>query len=306
MGTPAAYDRFDIGWNLAEDRLNPIISLREVSYQYPGIAGPALRDVSLEIPAGQFCALIGANEAGKSTLAYTLSGFIPHFYHGKLNGQVRVDGLDTAQTPLNEMVLHVGLILQDPFNQISGAKFTVREEIAFGLENLGVPRSEMQDRVSKTMDTLGISDISERSPLALSGGQMQRVAIASVLAMNPKILILDEPTSQLDPIGRREVFSAVHSLITQSRMTVVMIEHNLEWIGVYADRVIALSEGKIIADGQPRQVLTDASLPELGIGGTRYTQAARRAREAGHWPEDRRLAVTLDEAVEGFQSFPPE
>jgi energy-coupling factor transporter ATP-binding protein EcfA2 len=277
-----------------------MISLQHITYTYPGATSPALSDISLNIPAGQFCALVGANGAGKSTLAYTLAGFVPHFYHGKLSGEVTIAGKPTRSTPLSELVLSVGLIFQNPFNQISGTKFTVREEIAFGLENLGMPRPEMQARVAATMTLLGIEDLADRSPLALSGGQMQRVAIASVLAMRPKVLVLDEPTSQLDPIGSREVFSAVRALMAQEDMTVVMIEHKLEWVAVFADRVVALAEGMIVADGTAVEILTDETLLGKGIGQTRYTLAARQARQLGRWPRRQPLPVTLDQAVQGF------
>src|SRR3990170_1225011 len=283
-----------------------MISLQHVTYTYPGTTSPALRDISLTIPAGQFCALIGANGAGKSTLAYTLAGFVPHFYHGKLSGEVTLAGKPTRLTPLSELVLSVGLIFQNPFNQISGTKFTVREEIAFGLENLGMPRPEMQARVAATMALLGIEDLADRSPLALSGGQMQRVAIASVLAMRPKVLVLDEPTSQLDPIGSREVFTAVRALMAEEDMTVVMIEHKLEWVSVFADRVVALAEGTIIADGKAVEVLTDESLMGQGVGQTHYTLAARQARQLGRWPGARPLPVTLEQAVQGFSKLKDE
>lgn len=277
-----------------------MIGLEGVTYTYPGTSSPALKGITLGIPQGQFCAVIGPNGAGKSTLAYTLAGFVPHFYHGNLSGVVQVEGKSTASTPLSELVLTVGLIFQNPFNQISGTKFTVREEIGFGLENLGLPRAEIQARIADMMHLLSIEELAERSPLALSGGQMQRVAIASVLAMQPKILVLDEPTSQLDPIGSREVFAALRALMTNISMTVIMIEHKLEWVAMFADRVIALASGSVVADGKPGEVLTDERLLTLGVGQTRYTQAARQARLSGWWPADRRLAVTLAEAIDGF------
>jgi energy-coupling factor transporter ATP-binding protein EcfA2 len=158
----------------------------------------------------------------------------------------------------------------------------------------------MQARIADMMRLLSIEDLADRSPLALSGGQMQRVAIASVLAMQPKILVLDEPTSQLDPIGSREVFAALRAMMANISMTVIMIEHKLEWVAMFADRVIALANGAVVADGKPGEVLTDENLLTLGVGQTRYTQAARQARLAGLWPADRRLAVTLAEAVDGF------
>jgi energy-coupling factor transporter ATP-binding protein EcfA2 len=279
-----------------------MIVLDHVTYTYPGTKSPALKDISLTIADGQFCAVIGPNGAGKSTLAYTIAGFVPHFYRGTLTGRVMVEENDTQIKPLSDLVTNTGLIFQNPFNQISGTKFTVREEIAFGLENLGLPRDEMLSRVEETLALMGISDLSGRSPLALSGGQMQRVAIASVLAMRPQVLVLDEPTSQLDPIGSREVFNAVRELMMSRKMTVVMIEHKLEWVAGFADRAIAMAGGQILADGRPAEVLTDESLIAYGVGQTRYTQAARRARELNIWPAGKPLPVTLEEAVEGFQA----
>jgi energy-coupling factor transporter ATP-binding protein EcfA2 len=278
-----------------------MIILQNVTYTYPATKAPALREVSLTIPAGQLCAVVGANGAGKSTLAYVLAGFVPHFYRGTLTGAVTVAGHDTATTPLNELVLAAGLVFQNPFNQISGAKFTVREEVAFGLENLGVPRDEILERVEAVLKLVGIAALADRPPLALSGGQMQRVALASVWVMRPPVLILDEPTSQLDPVGSREVFEAVRALTAETQTTVVMIEHKLEWVGAFADRVVALAGGQIVAEGAPRDVLTDASLLAHGVGQTRYTLAARRAHEMGLWPVDQRLPVTLEEAVAGFK-----
>jgi energy-coupling factor transporter ATP-binding protein EcfA2 len=278
-----------------------MIHVEEVTYVYPGARLPALRDISLDIPEGQFYAVVGPNQAGKSTLAYAMTGYIPHFYRGRLEGSVTVAGMDTRATPLHELVLTAGLIFQNPFNQISGTKFTVREEIAFGLENLGMPRGEMQTRVDETMELVGINRLADRSPLALSGGEMQRVAIASILAMKPKVLVLDEPTSQLDPIGSREVFSAVRSLMSAEKMTVVMIEHKLEWVAVFADHVIAMVDGQILANGSPTDVLTADALQMAGVGQTRYTRAARRARDLGSWPDQHELPVTLEEAEEAFR-----
>jgi len=280
-----------------------MITLKGVTYTYPGTDSPALQDFSTEIPRGQFCAVIGPNGAGKSTLAYILAGFIPHFYQGTLQGEVSVAGKNTTTTPLGDLIRMVGLILQNPFNQISGTKVTVREEIAFGLENLGVARSEMIERVETVMALVGLGDLAERSPLALSGGQMQRVAIASVLVMQPPVLVLDEPTSQLDPIGSKEVFSVVRAMASSRQMTVIMIEHKLEWVASFADRVIVLAEGALLADGDPEDVLANESVWRQGVGQTRYTLAGRRLEELGKWKEGKKLPVTLEEAVPAFRKF---
>jgi energy-coupling factor transporter ATP-binding protein EcfA2 len=275
-----------------------IVELNNVTYKYPLTEKPALQNVSLQIHEGEFVAVIGPNDAGKSTLCYTIAGFVPHFFKGELTGSVTVDGRELQQSTLNEWVLTVGLAFQNPFNQISGAKYTVFEELAFGLENIGIPRDEMIQRVNEAMKLTGISDLADRSPYSLSGGQQQRVALTSILVMQPKVLVLDEPTSQMDPIGTREVFGVVRTMAERG-MTVIMAEHKVEWIAQFADRVVALHEGQVMLEGKPSEVLTSDLLPEKGFGISRYTSVARKAREQGLWKKET-LPVTLDEAVEGF------
>jgi energy-coupling factor transport system ATP-binding protein len=275
-----------------------ILNLQDVSYKYPLTDSSALQNINLQVEEGEFVALIGPNGAGKSTLCYTLAGFVPHFFKGELTGTVEVAGAETQNSSLNEWVLNVGLAFQNPFNQISGAKYTVFEELAFGLENIGVPREEMITRVEEAMKLTGISELAERSPYSLSGGQQQRVALTSILVMQPKVLVLDEPTSQMDPIGTREVFGVIRAMAERG-MTVILAEHKVEWIAQFADRVVALKDGQILLDGSPSEVLTSPLLPENGFGVSRYTAAARKAQELGLWNGEK-LPVTLDEAVEGF------
>lgn len=277
-----------------------IIEIEQLTYSYPHTDRPALHNLSLSVEAGKFVALIGANGAGKSTLCYALTGFVPHFFQGKIEGRVRVAGLDTQAHDLADIVLVAGLVFQNPFTQMSGSKFTVYEEVAFGLENLGVPRVEMPARIERALDLAGITELAERSPFALSGGQQQRVALASMLVMEPQVLVLDEPTSQLDPIGSEEVFSVIHSL-SRAGMTVIMAEHKLEWVATFADEVIVLAEGQLVLHGPPAEVLTSPLLEQHHIGYTRYTGAARQAQAEGLWPANVPLPVTLDEAVAGFQ-----
>lgn len=275
-----------------------IVNLNNVTYKYPLTEAPALQNINLQINEGEFVAVVGPNGAGKSTLCYTLAGFIPHFFKGELTGKVEVDGRDLHQSTLNEWVLNVGLAFQNPFNQISGAKYTVFEELAFGLENIGVPLDEMRSRVEEAMKLTGISDLADRSPYSLSGGQQQRVALTSILVMQPRVLVLDEPTSQMDPIGTREVFSVIRTMAERG-MTVLVVEHKVEWIAQFADRVIALHEGQILLEGTPSQVLTSDLLQGKGFGISRYTSVAREARKLGLWKKED-LPVTLDEAAEGF------
>ncbi|MCI0609232.1 MAG: energy-coupling factor ABC transporter ATP-binding protein [Anaerolineae bacterium] len=279
-----------------------IVNLQNVTYTYPLTHSPVLQNINLRVNEGQFVSIIGPNGAGKSTLCYTIAGFVPHFFKGELTGTVEVADNESSKSNLHEWVLNVGLAFQNPFNQISGAKYTVFEELAFGLENIGVPRDEMKVRVEDAMKLTGISDLADRSPYSLSGGQQQRVALTSILVMQPKVLVLDEPTSQMDPIGTREVFGVIRKLAEQG-MTVILVEHKVEWIAQFADRVIALKDGQILLEGTPGEVLTSPILEQSGFGISRYTSVARKAQGIGLWKNDQ-LPVTLDEAVEGFALTP--
>lgn len=274
-----------------------MIRFSDFTYAYPTGDAAVLHGIDVEIPEGQLCGLVGPSGAGKSTLAYAASGFVPHVMGGELVGGVSVGGRAVADTPLSELVTRVGLVLQDPFNQISGAKFTVREELAFGLENLGTERAEIIARIDDMLDRLGIADLAERSPYELSGGQQQLVALGSVLVMRPSVLVLDEPTSQLDPAGSRLVFGALDE-VRRTGITVLLVEHKLERVAEFADRVLVLADGAIRLDGPPGEVLADPRLEEWGVGATRFTQAARRTGD--RWPDGRPLPVTLDDAVPGF------
>jgi len=280
-----------------------IVDLQNVSYKYPLTETPVLRNVNLQVQEGEFLAVVGPNEAGKSTLCYTIAGFIPHFFKGELTGMVEVAGIESRNSNLSEWVLNVGLAFQNPFNQISGAKYTVFEEVAFGLENIGIPRDEMQARVEQALSLTGIRDLADRSPYSLSGGQQQRVALTSILVMEPKVLVLDEPTSQMDPIGTREVFGVIREM-AQRGLTVILVEHKMEWVAEFADRVVALKDGQILLEGTPSEVLTSPVLEQNGFGISRYTSTARKAAEQGLWAKELRLPVTLDEAVEGFALTP--
>jgi energy-coupling factor transport system ATP-binding protein len=276
-----------------------IVEIENLTYKYPLTEVPVLRDFDLRVEEGEFLAIVGPNGAGKTTLCYGIAGFLRHFFRGVLAGDVRVAGLSQSDTTLGEWVINVGLVFQNPFTQLSGSKLTVYEEIAFGLENIGVPRQEMIERIDKVMLQTGIADLADRSPYALSGGQQQRVALASIFVMRPKVLVLDEPTSQLDPIGTREVFQVIKEM-SASGMTVIMAEHKVEWVARFADRVIALSDGQVVLDGPPHEVLTSPVMGNLGCNVTAYTSVARQAAVRHLWPPDRSLPITLEEAVAGF------
>lgn len=278
----------------------PMLDVDSLTYTYPGGLAPALKNISFQVEPGQLLAIVGPNEAGKSSLCLALAGLIPALFHGEMQGQVKIGNLDTRSHSPGDLAGQVGLVLQNPANQLSGMRYTVYEEVAFGLENLGISRAEMPERIDRALGQVGLADLRERSPYTLSGGQQQRLALASVLAMSPSVLILDEPTAMLDPQGRLEIFGLVQSL-AQTGVTVIIVEHHLEWIARHAGRVLAIENGEVIMDGPPGQVLTSARVRKNGVGWLRYTCAAALGRSNALWPVNRALPVTLEEIVAGFQ-----
>lgn len=253
----------------------PAIRIEHLKYRYPYTKTLALNDISCEISKGEFIGVIGANGAGKSTLSQALLGLVPNLYHGAYGGKVEIDGLNAKTTPIDSLCKKVGLVFQNPFNQITGSKLTVYEEIAFGLENLGIVQSEMQSRVEQIMEMLNISNLKDCSPYDLSGGQMQRMSIAGILVMQPEIIVLDEPTSQLDPKGSEEVFKAVESLKNQGK-TIIMVEHKMEKIAQYSDRVMLLSEGKLVDFDTPQKIFSREDLEKYGVNPPVYTQICKQ------------------------------
>lgn len=276
-----------------------MIELAGVSYAYPDTSRYVLADLDLSVGDGQVVGVVGASAAGKTTLAKIIAGFIPSVEGGTLSGSVEVNGVGISQLSLTEAVAQVGLVIQNPFNQISGAKFTVLEEIAFGLENTGVPRDEIEQRVHETARLLHVDHLLDRSPYALSGGQMQLVAIASMVVMRTPVLVLDEPTSQLDPGGSRMVFDVIEQL-TDGGTSVLIFEHKVELLREHADQIAVLADGRIVAWGGPREMLADPRLEEWAIGTTRYTRAGREAIERGLHVEASPLPVSLQDAVHYF------
>jgi energy-coupling factor transporter ATP-binding protein EcfA2 len=278
------------------------LEVENLTYTYPGQSTPALQNISIQAEGGQLIAIIGPNGAGKSTLCLALAGMIPSLYNGQMQGVVRVNGIDTRQHTTGQLAGKVGLVLQNPANQLSHMRYTVYEEVAFGLENLGIPRSDMPARIEFALEQVGLSDLRDRSPYTLSGGQQQRLALASILVMHPPVLVLDEPTAMLDPGGGQEVFEILRQLVLAGS-TVILAEHRLEWIARYASQVIALEQGKMILMGSPEEVMTSLHLLQNGTGWLRYTQAAQTGLAQKLWPPEQPLPVTLEQAVDGFQQI---
>lgn len=246
---------------------------------YPGAEKHTLENVNLVIERGDFVVLTGPSGCGKTTLCRCLNGLIPHFYGGKFNGTVVVDGLSVKDHPISELAQHVGFVFQNPENQLFA--LSVEKDIAFGLENLALSRAEIIKRVKWAMKITGVTDLRENAPHELSGGQQQRVAIASVLAMNPQVMVLDEPTSFLDPMSSKQLFEVIQTLNKETRLTIILVEHRLDLLSPYAKRIIVMDEGKIIADGSPRNILSSKKVFSLGVGIPKVTRLYQLLLENG-------------------------
>ncbi|MBX6350105.1 MAG: ATP-binding cassette domain-containing protein [Clostridia bacterium] len=234
----------------------------DVHVRYALARREALAGVSFAVEPGELVAVTGPHGSGKTTLAYLLMGLLPHAFRAEVRGVVEVAGLDPVREGPGGLAGVVGLTLQNPYNQITGARDTVYDEVAFGLENLGLPREEIARRVEEALSRFGLARLSERNPFSLSGGEAQRLAIASVWALAPRVLVLDEPTSQLDPRGAREVMAAVAEA-RRNDVAIVLVEHRAEWIAASADRVLVLDGGRPAAYGPARSVYRDPGLADL-------------------------------------------
>lgn len=240
-----------------------IISLKDVSYQYPLEKHEAIKDFSYDFERGTVYGLIGANESGKTTLCNIIRGFIPTLYRGELKGEILINNKNISDYSLGELSEIIGYSFQNPFSQISGVKDNVYEEIAFGMENIGMQREDMIKKVDELVEMFNLEKLVNKNPYELSGGQKQRVSLASVIALNPEIIILDEPTSQLDPKSTEDIFNVVNLLKKQGK-TIILIEHKIDLIAEYCDNILLMSNGTLAIEGTVSSVLTNPSVLENG------------------------------------------
>lgn len=240
-----------------------IISLRNISYQYPLEDHEVIKNISLEIEKGKVYGLIGANESGKTSLCNIIRGFIPELYRGKLSGEILIQGKSIKEYSMGELSTIIGYSFQNPFTQISGVKDTVFEEIAYGMENIGVPPEKMVNRVNELIKLFHLEKLVDKNPYELSGGQKQRVALASMLALDPEIIIMDEPTSQLDPKGTEDIFEIIQFMKNKGK-TIILVEHKIDLIASYCDHIFLMSNGELVMDGPVREILTNQKVLEYG------------------------------------------
>lgn len=239
------------------------IILKNVSYQYPLEEKEVVRDFTYCFEQGKVYGLIGENESGKTTLCNIIRGFIPELYRGKLEGEILINGRKINSYDPGELASIVGYSFQNPFVQISGVKDNVYEEIAYGMENIGVPREQMIKRVDELVKMFHLEELVDKNPYELSGGQKQRVALASMIALDPEVVIMDEPTSQLDPKSTEDIFEIVDILKKQGK-TIILIEHKIDLVAEYCDSILLMHQGKLVMHGDAKDVLTDPKVLEYG------------------------------------------
>ena len=270
--------------------------IENVNYKYPLEDKQALKNINIEIKKGEFWAVIGKNGSGKTTFCNMLRRFVPDFYKGELTGKIMLEDKELKDYSQKELVQKIGFVFQNPFTQISGVKDTVFEEIAYGLENLGLEKEEIISKVEKILKMLEIEKLRDRNPYDLSGGQKQRVALASIIAMDPDILVIDEPTSQLDPKGTEDIFKIINLMANEGK-TIILVEHKLELIAEYAQNILVLDEGEIILSGKAEEVLNNKILLEKEIGMTQYSILAYELEKARK-VELKEIPITKEKTVE--------
>lgn len=281
--------------------MEPIIKISNLSYAYRGHEGElVLNGIDLEIEAGEFLAIAGRTGSGKSSLIYTMNGLVPHSFGGKMEGRVLVSGLDTREVLIPELARQVGMVLQSAESQLVG--LTVTEDIEFGPENIGMPRDEIKECAAWAADVVGITDLLERSPWTLSGGQKQRLAIAAALSLRPKILLLDNPTAELDPLGKEDVLQTIARLNQEHDITIVIVDQELHEIIPFASRLALLDQGRIGLLGTPTEVLDQGEIVrEIGVKLPDVCEAAYQLRKTEKWPGQ--LPITVANAMDRVETL---
>ena len=270
------------------------LELKHVGFKYATAKTKTIDDVSFQVEKGKFCAIVGANGSGKTTICNLIRGFAPHFYTGDFEGEINILGETINEDSLKMLSEKVGFVFQNPFVQISGSTETVFEEVAFGLENLGIAIDTIKERVNTILTMTGIDKLRDKNPTELSGGQKQRVALASILAMDPEIFVIDEPTSQLDPQGTEDIFEIIKMLKEQGK-TIVLVEHKIELVAEYADQIIVLDGGKIVMNDDSKKVFSNPDVLKHCVNLPCYANLGLQLRKKGH--DIKEIPIKREEAI---------
>ncbi len=280
-----------------------IVEIAGLTYAYRGHEDqPVLHGVDLTIRRGEFLVVAGRTGSGKSTLCYALNGLVPHSFGGKMDGTVHICGLNTRDATIPDLARKVGMVLQSAESQIVG--LTVEEDVEFGLENIGLPPTEIKARAREALEAVRLSEYTHRSPWTLSGGQKQREAIAAALAFRPELLVLDNPTAELDPLGKQEVLETIARLNREHGITIVIVDQELHEVIPYASRLALLDQGRIALLGAPAEVLDQAeAVRAIGVKLPDVTEVAYQLRKAGRW--DSALPISVEGAQEQIRTLRP-
>ncbi len=268
----------------------PHVRLKNVTKRFDKMV--VVDHISFDVERGDFFTLLGPSGCGKTTLCRCLNGLIPNFYSGEMEGEVYVCGLNTREHSTSELAKHIGFVFQNPENQLFS--LTIERDVAFGLENLGLSREEIKKKVEWALSIVGINDLKDKAPYELSGGQQQKAAIASVLAMKPEVIVLDEPTSFLDPKSALEILKVIQKLNKEFKITVILVEHRLDFATQLADRVVIMNDGEIVLDGEPSKVLTEEAYL-LGVGIPKVTLLFHQLKRENI--NFHKIPVTVEEAA---------
>lgn len=272
-----------------------VLEVKDLKFKYRDGKKWVLNGLNFQVKKGEFLCIIGQNGSGKSTLCNALVGLIPYYFTGKMKGQVLVDGIDTRESSIAELSSKIGLVFQNPFNQLSYTAGSVAEELAYGLGNKGIPREEMVKKVEYAAKLMRIDHIIHKNPLELSGGQVQRVAFGSTFIMEPSILVLDECTTQLDPLGSEEIFDIVKEL-NKNGVTVIMVDHDMERVARCADRILVLDQGEQAAIDTPGNIFGNLEITAHHIGAPDYVAITEGLKEKNLY--DGPVKVTEEETIE--------
>ena len=253
----------------------------------------ALNNINLEIEDNKFILLAGETGSGKTSLIRCMNGLIPQFYSGYYKGYVEVNGLDTTKIPISDLSTFVGIVFQNPENQL--VSMNVEHEIVFGLENLGVPKNQIKQRIDDVVKLTGIESILDKAPFEISGGEQQRVAIASILALNPNILILDEPTSNLDPFFAKKILDLLHEIYQKQKLTIIIAEHRMDLLLPLVDEIILMKDGKIIEHDRKKKVVNNTNFKQLDINRPFIYSVFNQLKSKNLLKED--IPVSLTEAL---------
>ncbi|RJE47453.1 MULTISPECIES: ATP-binding cassette domain-containing protein [unclassified Dehalobacter] len=270
-----------------------MIVINDLTFKYKGSHRSALKNINLRINKGDFVGIIGSSGAGKSTLTYTLNGIVPHHFTGDFYGSVIVDDVDTVEVHPEQLSSFIGSVFQDIDGQMVAS--VVEDELLFGLENFGIPREEIETRVNEALDTIGIAGLRYRSIHTLSGGQKQKVAIAAIVALRPSVLLLDEPTGELDPQSSMQIFQMLRTLNKDYGMTIIVVEQKIMLLCEYVNRLVVMHDGEILHQGPVRQVLQNSTdLEQIGVNVPRIVTLANLLINKGLYHGE--LPLNLDEA----------